>query len=65
MRVVFTTVDVAVFSPPNTKSLFTFGAYTPEAAPLFRSGTGASDVQVLATGSKRPNSLMLSPTEKE
>ena len=54
MRVVFTTVAEVTSSPPKTKSLFTLGAYTPEAWPLFRSGTGARGVQVLATGSNLP-----------
>jgi hypothetical protein len=65
MRVVFTTVAARTFSPPKAKSLLTFGAYTAEAAPLFRSATAARGVHVLATGSNRPNSLILSPTEKE
>ena len=65
MRVVLTTVAVVASSPPKTKSLFTFGAYTPEDSRLFRSGTGASGVQVFVAGLKLPNSVMLSPTEKE
>ena len=64
-RVVFTTVAVATFSPPKTKSLFTLGAYTPEASALLRSGTGARGVQVLATGSNFPNSLIFSEVVKE
>jgi hypothetical protein len=65
MRVVFTTVASVTSSPPNTKSLFTLGAYTPEASPLFKSGTAASDVHVLVAGLNFPNWLMLSAAEKE
>jgi len=65
MRVVFTTVAKVISSPPKTKSLFTLGAYTPEASPLFRSGTGASGVQVLVDGLNFPNWLILSEVVKE
>ena len=65
MRVVATTVPEAGLSPPKTKSLLTLGAYTAEASALFRSGTAARGVQVLATGSKRPNWAIVPPAEKE
>ncbi|PYI45016.1 MAG: hypothetical protein DMF11_13515 [Verrucomicrobia bacterium] len=65
MRVVLTTTPVVGLSPPKTKSLFTFGAYTPEASALFRSGTGVRGVHVLVAGLNFPNWLMVPPAEKE
>jgi hypothetical protein len=65
MRVVLTTVAGGMFSPPKTKSLLTLGAYTPEASPLFRSGTGARGVQVLVVRVKLPKLIDVSEAEKE